>query len=59
MAQPSGHRPRQTSATSAAANGATAERLMGHLRHAKYETSAKYVRQVNRFANNVAAAAGI
>jgi site-specific recombinase XerD len=54
-----GHSLRSGCATSAAANGATAERLMGHLRHAKYETSAKYVRQVNRFANNVAAAAGI
>ena len=54
-----GHSLRSGCATSAAAGGAAAPRLMGHLRHAKYETTAKYVRRAEAFRDNVATAAGL
>jgi hypothetical protein len=44
---------------SGCATAAAAPRLMGHLRHAKYETTAKYVRRAEAFRDSVATAAGL
>ena len=46
-------------AENAAAGGAAAPRLMGDLRHTKYETTVKYVRRTEAFRDNVATAAGL
>jgi site-specific recombinase XerD len=55
----SGHSLRAGLATSAAANGAPAELLMRHMRHAHFDTTARYIREAERFKRNAATIAGL
>lgn len=49
-----GHSLRAGLATSAAANNAPAATIMKHMRHARFDTTARYIRDADRFQNNAA-----
>jgi site-specific recombinase XerD len=54
-----GHSLRAGLATSAAANDAPAHVIMQHMRHARFETTKRYIREGERFTRNAASMAGL
>lgn len=54
-----GHSLRAGLATSAAAADAPAELIMGHMRHKKFETTRRYIRQGEQFKRNAAGMVGL
>jgi len=54
-----GHSLRAGLATSAAANDAPAHVIMEHMRHARFDTTKRYIRQAERFTKNAASMAGL
>jgi len=54
-----GHSLRSGLATAAAANDAPGHVIMRHLRHKKFETTERYIRQGNRFIRNASTFAGL
>ncbi|HCK80972.1 MAG TPA: integrase [Candidatus Competibacteraceae bacterium] len=54
-----GHSLRAGLATSAAANDAPAHVIMQHMRHARFETTKRYIREGERFTHNAASMAGL
>ncbi len=54
-----GHSLRSGLATTAAEQGADGAVIQAHLRHAKFDTTTKYIRSADRFARNAAAKAGL
>lgn len=55
----SGHSLRAGLATSAAANDAPAHVIMEHMRHARFDTTRRYIREADRFRRNAAKIAGL
>jgi integrase len=55
----SGHSLRAGLATAAAAGNAPAQVIMEHMRHAQFETTARYIREAERFKRNAAQYAGV
>jgi integrase len=54
-----GHSLRAGLATSAADAGAAPQMLMEHMRHARFETTQRYIRAADRFKKNAASVAGL
>ena len=54
-----GHSLRAGLATAAAANDASAEIIMRHMRHARFDTTRRYIRQGEQFKRNAAGMAGL
>jgi integrase len=54
-----GHSLRSGLATAAAANDAPAQVIMDHMRHARFDTTKRYIQQADRFRKNAARMAGL